>query len=497
MIESGVIKEIIDKYRAIWSLSHALSLLSWDTETYMPRKGIEERSIAVGELATLRHKLLIDDELSKIVEKADSVEGLNDFERGVIRVVKRQIRIAKALPEWLVREFAKVTQKAKVVWKESKEKDDFKKFEPYLEKIVDLSIKRAEYLGYDDEPYDALLDLYEEGLKTKEVRRLFSYIEPRIKKVLDMVLSDEYFPREHKLENSKYSVNALRKLNIEILNMFGYPPDKARLDISAHPFTINMGINDVRITTRYEGYDFKRSLLAVIHEFGHALYELQIEEALKTTPLATGVSLGIHESQSRFWENMIGRSREFIEATYPLVKNRLKFLKEYSVEDIYKYFNVVKPSYIRTEADEVTYNMHILLRFKIEVQLLNKEVNTTDIPEIWNQEMESLLGIKPSTYRDGVLQDIHWSMGAIGYFPTYTLGNIISAQIFYHITNEISSFFEKISNLKFDEIKLYLKEKIHKWGSTFQPKELIKRSFGEQINAQYFIKYLEDKYVNH
>lgn len=497
LFKNEAVKELIEKYRVLWALSHAISLLSWDTETYMPKSGIEERSIAVSELVALRHRLLLSEELGKVVDKASAEEALNNYEAGVVRVVKREIKIAKALPERLVKELAKVTEEARVVWREAKEKDNFEMFKPYLERIVKLNQEKAEYLGYDENPYDALLDLYEEGLKTRDVKEIFDYIGPEIKRILNRVLDEGYYPRKHELEDVKYDVKAMEKVNNEVLRVFGYPFDKARLDISAHPFTINMGIFDVRITTRYEGFDFKRSLLSVVHEFGHALYELQVDERLKATPLAGGVSLGIHESQSRFWENIIGRSREFIEAIYPIMSKELSFLKKYSPEDVYRYFNVVTPSFIRTEADEVTYNLHILLRFHIELQLINNELKVSDVPESWNSLMEEYLGIRPKTYRDGVLQDIHWSLGDIGYFPTYTLGNIISAQILYHILKDIPDFYEKISNLEFSDIKSYLREKIHKWGSTYQPKELLKKSFNEEINSSYFIKYLENKYLKH
>jgi len=494
-IENEVVKELTDKCKVLWAINHAVSLLSWDTETYMPREGVEERSIAVSELMALAHRILVSDELSKLVEKASSIEGLNDFERGIVRVVEREVRIAKAIPEELVRELAKVSEKARVVWREAKQKDKFELFKPYLERIVDLTRQKADYLGYDENPYDALLDLYEEGLKTRDVKEVFDYIGPEIKGILNRVLAEGYYPRKHDLENVKYDLNAMERVNKRLLEIFDFPKSRARLDVSAHPFTINMGISDVRITTRYEGYDFKRSLLSVIHEFGHALYELQIDESLKATPVAHGVSYGIHESQSRFWENIIGRSREFVEAFYPEMSKELEFLKSYSSEDVYRYFNTVRPSLIRTEADEVTYNLHILLRFNIEIQLINREIKVSDAPEIWNEMMNKYLGIRPKTYRDGILQDIHWSLGDIGYFPTYTLGTIIAAQIKYHIVKEIRDFKEKIMNLDFKEIKEYLREKIHKWGSIYQPKELLQRSFGETIEPEYFIKYLKEKYL--
>ncbi len=496
VFENPVIKELLSKVRVLWALRHATSLMAWDTETYMPREGSTERAIASGELSVLSQQLILRPEVIELVEKAEKQEDLNDYEKGVVRVLKRSIKIAKALPPKLVYELAKTSQEAVVVWREARKKNDFNMFKPYLEKIVDLNREAAEYLGYEEHPYDALLDLYEEGLRTRDVDNIFNVLEPGMKKLLDEILSSGAFPREHKLEYIKYDQSAMEKVNLEVLKILGFPlGTRARLDISAHPFTQHMGIKDVRITTRYEGIDFKRTLFSVIHEFGHALYELQIDERLMATPLARGVSLGIHESQSRFWENIIGRSMSFVKAVYPILSKYLDFIKDYDVDDVYTYFNVVKPSLIRVDADEVTYNFHILLRFEIEKNLLTKEIKVEELPEIWSNEMDRLLGVKPKTYSEGVLQDIHWSMGSIGYFPTYTIGNIVAAQIRHHILKDIPDFYEKIEKLEFKEIREYLREKIHKWGSTYEPKELLKRSFGEEINPQYFIDYIKEKYI--
>ncbi len=496
VFENPVIKELIEKTRVLWAIGHAIGLMGWDTETYMPPEGAVERGMAAGELSVLRQKILLSPEITGLVEKAEGIEDLNDYERGVVRVLKRSIRIAKALPPKLVYELSRISEEARVVWRQAREKDDYDMFKPYLEKIVKLNREAAEYLGYEEHPYDALLDLYEEGLLTRDVDNIFSVLEPGMKNVLEKILGENIFPREHELEKISYDREAMEKVNREILEIFGFPLGKrARLDVSTHPFTTSIGIRDVRITTRYEGVDFKRTMYSVIHEFGHALYELQIDERLMATPLAHGVSLGIHESQSRFWENIIGRSRSFAEAIYPVLVKHLGFVKKYGPEDLYYYFNTVRPSFIRVDADEVTYNFHILLRFKLEKLLVAGEISVDDLPELWNNEMERLLGLRPKTYRDGVLQDIHWSMGNIGYFPTYTIGNIVAAQIRHHILRDIPDFYEKIRNNQYSEIREYLRKKIHQWGSTYAPKDLLKRMLGEEMNPKYFIDYLTEKYI--
>jgi len=444
----------------------------------------------------LRQQLLLRPEFVELVDKASGIEDLNDYERGVVRVLQRSIKIAKALPPWLIAEYAKTTQEATVVWREAKAKNNYELFKPYLSKIMDLARKAADYLGWDEHPYDALLDLYEEGLKTRDIDRILDPLEKELKRIVDKVLSGSKYPREHPLEKTRYNVEEMKKVNYEILKLLDYPlGTRGRLDVSPHPFTINMGVYDVRITTRYEGFDFKRSLLAVVHEYGHALYELQIDEKLAMTPLASGVSSGVHEGQSRFWENIIGRSREFVEIIYPILRENLSIVRDYSVEDIYYYFNTVRPSLIRTEADEVTYNLHIILRTRLEKLMLTGEVKADDLPELWNEYMEKLLGIKPKNYSEGILQDIHWSGGSIGYFPTYTLGNLIATQMKYHMRRDIDVY-NAILNKDFKTIREWQKEKIHRWGSTYPPKELLKKAFNEEYETKYLIKHLEEKYLS-
>lgn len=496
VFQHPLIKEVLEKYRVLWSLSHALALMSWDAETYMPREGFRDRAVARAELEVLRQQLLLKPEFVELVDKAESkLEELNDYERGIVRVLKRAIRIAKALPPWLVAERAKVTQEAMVVWREAKSKNDFELFKPYLERIFDLARKTADFLGWERHPYDALVDLYEEGLRTEDVDRILGYLRRELKWIINKVVSEGRYPQRHPLEEVQYDPGKMELVNRKVLETLGYPLGiRGRLDISAHPFTIDMGIHDVRITTRYEGVDFKRTLFAVIHEFGHALYQLQIDPALAYTPIGDGVSLGIHEGQSRFWENIVGRSKEFSELVYPVLKEHLNFVAKYTPEDIYYYFNTVRPSLIRVDADEVTYNMHIVLRAEIEKLAISGEIKASEIPEYWDRMMEELLGIKPKTYSEGVLQDIHWSMGSIGYFPTYTLGNIVAAMMRKAMMQELK-LYERIASGDFASIREWQREKIHKYGATYSPKELLKRSLDREYSPEDLVDYLVEKYL--
>lgn len=495
IFQNEIIKQILEKYRKVWAIYHATSLLEWDLETYMPPDGVYERSIASAELKLLARDLILKD-IAPLIEKVD-IDRLNIYEKAVYRILKRSIDRLKKIPKEIQYELEKIKSEAPVVWKEAKMKDDFDMFKPYLEKIVDLNIKISEYLGYENHPYDALLDDHEEGLRDKYVDSIFDQLIPELKSILEKISGFGYF-REHWLERVGYDPNNAREVNKEILNLLDFPWSSSRLDESAHPFTISMGIKDVRITTRYEGYDFKRTLFSVMHEFGHALYELQIDNRFRFTPLATGASLGIHESQSRFWENIIGKNKSFVYVISPILKKHLVFLKKVSEEELYIYFNVVRPGLIRVDADEVTYNFHIYIRYQLEKMLIGREIKVSDLPELWNNMMEELLGVRPNNYSEGVLQDIHWSLGEIGYFPTYTLGNILAAQIKYKMEEDLGITIDSLVINKdgINIIKNYLKEKIHKFGSLYPPLELIEMNFGG-YNPKAFIEYLKNKYLRY
>ncbi|AIY89115.1 carboxypeptidase M32 [Geoglobus acetivorans] len=494
VFQNELVKELVEKYRVLWAINHAKALMAWDNETYMPKGGVGERAMAMANLSTLEQKLMLDPDFVSLLERAEGIEDLNEYERGVLRVLRRNIDYLRKIPPEIVFEIAKTSQEAVQVWDEAKRKNDFEKFRPYLEKLSNLAREVAEKLGYDDNPYSALLDLHEEGLDIKKADRIFDKVIPASKKILEKVREDDLFPDSHPLEEVKYETTVMEKVNRELLDLLGYSWERGRLDVSPHPFTITLGIGDVRITTRYEGFDFKRAMFSTIHEFGHALYELQVDERLKMSPIAGGVSLGIHESQSRLMENIVGRSRAFVSLIRPLLEKHLDFVRDYDDDELYRYFNTVKPGLIRVDADELTYNFHIYLRYKLEKLLIAGEIGVDDLPELWNEEMENLLGIRPTTYSEGVLQDIHWSHASFGYFPSYTLGNVVAGQIWTEIVKVID-FEDTIQNGKFEEIYGFLKERIHRWGGTYSPQELLKRNFGRDYDPESLIAYLRQKYT--
>ncbi|MCS7106965.1 MAG: carboxypeptidase M32 [Acidilobaceae archaeon] len=494
MFENEIIREILNKYRVLWSLSHASSLMGWDSETYMPSEGVKGRSVASAELALLYRKLFLQD-VAPLVEKVMGAERLNEYEAGVVRVLGRELERMKKIPEKIQYELAKLRVEASTVWRGAKAEGNFKAFEPYLTRVFELRKETAEYLGYKEHPYDALLDIYEEGLTDRDVDNMFRGLVPSIKRVLERVSQNGYYPRTHELEGVEYVKEELERVNREVLELLSFPWSKGRLDVSAHPFTVGISLWDVRITTRYEGRDFRRSLFSTIHEFGHAIYDMNVDETLAMTPLEGGASLGVHESQSRFWENIVGRSFSFITVLKPILEKHLSVARGYDAEELYRYFNVVRPSTIRVDADEVTYNMHIYLRYKLERGLIGGEIKVSELPELWNEMMEELLGIVPPNLSEGVLQDIHWSITAVGYFPTYTIGNLLSAQLKNALEREVGPLAELIRARRFAEITEFMRRKIHKYGKLYPPKELILKSLGEPMNPEYFARYLEEKYV--
>ncbi|HII74205.1 TPA: carboxypeptidase M32 [Sulfurisphaera tokodaii] len=484
------IKELVEEYKKIWSLNYALSLMSWDRETYMPPADASVRGEVTGVFSELIKEEYL--KLNNLVQKYEGKENLSDEEKGFIRVLNREIKYYVKVPIEIIKELDKIISEALIVWRNAKNEGNFGKFKPYLEKIVDLERKIAEYLGYEKHPYNALLDLYEEGFTVDDGDRIFNILLPNLKDILNKVREKGYYPASHPLESVEYEIKDMEKVNREILKLLKMPEDSFRMDVSAHPFTIRISGSDVRITTRYEGKDFKETIYSVVHESGHAIYELLIDKSLEMTPLAQGASTGIHESQSRFWENIIGRSKEFIHLVFPILKNNLSFLKDYDEEELHKYVNTVRPSLTRVDADEVTYNFHIALRYEIEKKLLNEDIKVEELPEIWNDFMEKYLGIRPKNDGEGILQDIHWSQGSIGYFPTYTLGNVVAGMIYSSYKN----LKDDISQGNFDNVKSWLREKICKYGATYSPKELLIRAFGKTYDPNDLLKYLREKYLS-
>lgn len=450
----------------------------------MPVKGAGARGEALGRLSVIRQKMFLDKSFISLIREAERSKTLSAVEAGVVRVLLHQLKFYEKLPPDFIEEFEKLTNNATVVWGNAKEKNDYKLFEPYLTKVFDMNRNMAGYLGYKDSPYDALLDQFEEGLTSREVESFFGEIKEPLKKLLSQILSSDKHNKDHPLEFAAYDKEKLMKLNEKILKLFWADFGRFRLDVSRHPFTTSFSRYDTRITTRYHKTDFARSILSTVHEFGHALYDLQCADELEMTPIRGGSSLVIHESQSRFWENFVGRSEEFIKKFINDMRQATG--KNLSVGEVYAYFNKVSPGVIRTEADEVTYHFHIMLRFEIEKGLIESRFKIHDLREIWSAKMKEYLGVTPKTDTQGVLQDIHWSGGMVGYFPTYSLGTFLAAEWANQLNRELRT-------MNYVGIEKRLGEHIHKYGSTYTLQELLKRNkmkFDPKVNLQY----LRDKY---
>ena len=494
--ENPVMNQIVDAYKPMWSLKHAICLMGWDFETYMPRGGTEERGVADSQLHMLHKDLLLKKDFVALVESAKKLGSLGDPEKGIVRVLDREITKQVKIPKELTEAESLVRIRGNMAWREARAKSDFKMYEPHLEKMIEIKKQIAAKWGYEKHPYNALLDTFEEQLTVDDLDKVFSTLTPRIQKILKkLVDSNSPFCKENKLGKSKYDIKKVDELNHDILTLLQYNMKRFRMDTSTHPFTETMGLNDIRITTRYEGTDFKKSIFSTIHEAGHALYNLQCNPSLSFTPIEGGSSLALHESQSRFWENIVCRSLPFVQLIAPLIRKQVDFANQTTDDELYLYFNNVKADYIRVDADEVTYNLHIAIRYEIEKKIFGDELNVSEIPEFWNDRMEQLLGVRPSKDSEGVLQDTHWSSGLFGYFPTYTLGNLISAIIASKMRKDLEGYEVDIKMGNFNPIREWLRLKIHQYGSTYAPKVLLDNSLNEGYNPEYFVTYLETKYL--
>ncbi len=500
MSKSNPIEQLkaIDKREALWS--SIMSVLSWDMETEMPAAASPWR----GEQLTLltEHGLerLMDparkqlfDDLGCAPENPCGTVAKTDVERALVKGHYQYYTKTVKLPKELLLEMSQHQVASQQVWVEAREKSDFSLFEPYLTKTVDLLRKKAEILGYTDHIYDALLDDYEEGLTSKEVTRVFQEMKEylvdlyrRLEKVdqgSNSVLYKEY-------DKAKQDI-----FGREVAKDMGFDFSRGVMKESVHPFTNGVGACDTRFTTRYTEPSVSSPLFSTIHETGHALYEQGYAKELEGTTLAGGHSLSIHESQSRFWENIICRSQEFWNCYYPRFQELFpEQTKGVSVKDFYRAINRVESSMIRVDADEVTYGLHIILRFELEMALIAGELEVKDLPNAWNSKMEELLGVIPANDAEGVLQDVHWPWGMIGYFPAYALGNLYSAQFYEKMVLDIPELPQYIEQGNLAPITDWLRTNIHQYGSVYTAGECIERVTGKPLSVEPYKRYLEKKY---
>lgn len=487
------LKEII---ATIADLNGAQAILSWDQQTYMPPGAAEMRGQQLGTLERIAHELGTSKELGQLLDDlrpyAETLDPDSDDARLIRFAIRDYERATRVPPEFVV-ERAQVVTLANQAWAEAKAKSDFSIFRPHLERIVELAHRYVSFFPPADHPYDILLDGYEPGMKTAEVQAIFDALRPQQVELIRAITArpqvDDSFLHQPFDEQKQWD------FGVEVITKFGYDWKRGRQDKSAHPFTGGPGLNDVRITTRIAPNYFNTMFFGTLHEAGHALYEQGASPTLARTNLLGGSSLAVHESQSRMWENLVGRSLPFWEHFYPRLQELFpEQLAHVSLEAFYKGINKVQPSFIRVEADEATYNLHIMLRLELEIALIEGKLAVADLPEVWNQKMQEYLGVTPPDDARGVLQDIHWSWGLFGYFSTYALGNLISVQLWEKIRQDIPDLDDQMRAGKFDALLGWLREKIHVHSRKFMPQELVERVTGSKIDPAPYLRYLRQKY---
>ncbi len=478
----------------ICDVSATVSMLHWDQQTYMPPKAGEGRGKQIATLSALRHRLFTSSEMTHLLESfRDDLENLPDDSRPLVEVTLYDFDRDAKLPEDFVQELAQSESNAFEAWVQAHERSEYSIFQPHLEKLVDLQKRKTDYLGFEGESYNALLEGYERGMTTERVSAVFQEIG-HAQSELVQAISETEPPSYHWLAQVWKQQNQW-DFGMKVLSDIGYNFSSGRQDLSAHPFTTTFGPQDVRVTTRVHEDDLFSALMSTLHEGGHALYEQGFEEADERTFLAEAASLGIHESQSRMWENMIGRSLPFWE--HYLLYFRQSFpgqLDSVDAIDVYKAINRVERSLIRVEADECTYNLHVILRFELEREMLSGNLKPRDLPEAWNAKIEKYLGIPVPDDANGCLQDVHWSSASFGYFPTYALGNLYAAQLFEKILEEIPDFWSHIESGDFKPLLSWLRDRVHRHGRRLTTPEIIQQATGSELESQPYINYLKNKY---
>ncbi|HUO07757.1 MAG TPA: carboxypeptidase M32 [Phycisphaerae bacterium] len=493
-VPSTALENLLTRLADIHNLDQSTALLEWDQLVMMPPKGAEARAKQLSTLAKLSHELHVARETQDLLAAAEAEKPGDEDHKAMLRVARRNLDKAIKVPTSLVVALKETTALAHEVWAKARTDNNYPAFAPWLEKLLHLKRQYAAAIDPRKPIYDVLHDDYEEGMTTATLDPLFATLKNEtipfvaaIQEHADRV-SEEPLTRD-------YDPALQQKFAIDILRACGLPFDRARLDTSVHPFCTNFSPNDVRITTRYEKNWLPGALFGVMHEMGHAFYELNINPAYEHTPLSGGVSLGVHESQSRLWENLVGRSRGFWNRFYPHLQQTFHAqLAATPLDTFYKSINRVKPSFIRVEADEVTYNLHIILRYEMEQELLTQKLSVQDAPQRWNEKMRQSLGITPPTDREGILQDVHWSGGGIGYFPTYSLGNILAAQLFQSAKKDLPSLMPDIQSANFAPLYSWLKTHVHHHGRKYPPAQLIPLATGQPLTTEPYLHYLKTKF---
>jgi carboxypeptidase Taq len=494
---SATYEKLTKRIRSYQTLGACGALLSWDEQTLMPSKGAEFRSEQLSMIAGMVHESSTSAEIgdmleelrsSELAQQSDSAEAVN------IREVSREYAKSKKLSREFVEEMTLVTSQGQHAWKEARQKKDFSLFLPYLEKVIALKIKQAETYGYEKDRYDALIDDYEPGATFESIGKVFADFRDELTPFFKAIQDSGNQPKSEIIERD-FPVDAQEKFASETAKAIGFDFSAGRLDVTTHPFCSGIGPGDVRITTRYNPNHFPDAFFGTLHEAGHGIYEQGLNAKYFGLPIGQAVSLGIHESQSRMWENLVGRSRPFWKRFYADAQKVFPgALKDVALDDFYWAVNDVRSSFIRVEADEVTYNLHIILRFEMERAMINEEISAADVPAVWNEKFSKFFGITPPDDSMGCMQDVHWSAGLMGYFPTYSLGNLYAAQFFAKALEDLPNMYANFEKGEFGELKGWLNENIHSHGQRYPAEKLVEVVTGKPLSHKAEMKYLRDKY---
>lgn len=496
-------KKLLNKTKELIILQTIESIIHWDMETMMPPNAVEQRSHQLALLSRMEHKMSISPDIGRLVNEImtnPNYENLDQIEKRNVHLIKKNYEEQIQLPEKLVSETTKQQVLTINSWKKAKATKDYSRLEPDLEKLVSLNKKIAEILmkvKNTNTPYDALIDNYEPNTTAQTISIVFGELQNGITSLLNKIQSCSKYKNEQTIK-IQIPIKKQRKIAQLLAQSLGYDivseNSGGRIDETEHPFTTGY-YDDVRITTHFYPNNYISAIFSVLHETGHALYEQNINQKWKYQPVGSISSYGFHESQSRLYENIIGRSQEFWNHLLPKLKQIAAPLLDKVNSDQFLYLiNKVKPSKIRVEADEVTYNLHIIIRYQIEKALFENKIEVNELPEIWNQKYKDFLGVEINNDSEGIMQDTHWASGYYGYFPSYAIGNIYSGQIFEELRLKVEKFKSQIEQGKINEVNLWLKQNVHYYGSLYEPNELIEKISGEKINSQPYIQYLNKKY---
>jgi carboxypeptidase Taq len=486
--------ELVRRGKEAQTLASASSVLSWDQETYMPDAGAELRGEQLALLAGLIHQRRTDPKIGELLSVCEGEKVGDSLAAADIREWRRLYDRAVKLPQKLVEELARVTSLAQVEWADARKASDWSKFSPWVEKIVALKQQEAAAIGGDGPAYDALLDEFEPGATIASLKVMFADLRAKLVPLLDRILESQHRP-DPLVVRRKYDVEVQRRFARSAAEEVGFDFTRGRIDETTHPFCMGLSPNDVRLTTRFSPEFFNDGFFSVLHEAGHGLYEQGLDPSRYGRPTGDAVSLGIHETQSRMWENLVGRSESFWRRWFPKAQEAFgATLADVKPADFHHAINAVAPSYIRVDADEVTYNLHVMVRFEIEQSLLDGGLKPVDVPEAWNAKMRDYLRIAPPDDRRGCLQDVHWSAGLIGYFPTYTLGNLGAAQLFAAAKEKLGDFDAAFAKGEFQPLLAWMRENVHRHGMRYKPADLIQKATGKPLGADEFMSSLNVKY---